>query len=114
MSDPSVLVACLCAQWCGVCRDYRQVFEQVGARFPQARFVWIDVEDQDELVDPIDVVDFPTLLIALGDQVRFFSVVTPQAGTLERLVRERTQGAASATPVEPEVAQLLLRLRRAI
>lgn len=114
MPDSSVLVACLCAQWCGACRDYRRVFEQVGERLLPARFVWIDVEDQDELVDPIDVIDFPTLLIAVGDQVRFFGVVTPQASTLERLVRERTQGAASATPVEPEVAQLLLRLRRSI
>ena len=61
MSESFILVACLCAQWCGACRDYRRVCEQVGERFSGARFVWIDVEDQDELVDPIDVVDFPTL-----------------------------------------------------
>src|SRR5659263_77846 len=47
----SVLVVCLCAQWCGVCRDYRQRFTQVQAQFPAVRFLWIDVEDEADLLD---------------------------------------------------------------
>jgi hypothetical protein len=31
------LVVCLCAEWCGVCREYRSRFEQVLARLPQVR-----------------------------------------------------------------------------
>jgi len=37
------LVGCLCAQWCGVCKDYRQGFEDLAASPPQARFVWLDI-----------------------------------------------------------------------
>jgi hypothetical protein len=41
-----LLVVCLCAEWCGVCRDYRHSFEQVklaiAADHPQAQFVWLD------------------------------------------------------------------------
>lgn len=109
--DRAVLVACLCAEWCGVCRDYRSVFEQVRARFPQARFVWVDVEDQADLVDPIDVDDFPTLLIAVGDEARFLGTLTPQAEMLDRLVRDRSVTATRAGPALPDADALVRKLR---
>ena len=58
---PSLLVVCLCAQWCGSCREYRSTFEQVAEAFPDMRFLWVDIEDQADLVDPIEVENFPTL-----------------------------------------------------
>jgi thiol-disulfide isomerase/thioredoxin len=63
------LVACLCAEWCGSCRDYRATFAALAAQFAaDAEFAWIDVEDDaDALGDP-DIDDFPTLLIARGAQ----------------------------------------------
>ena len=109
--DRAVLVACLCAEWCGVCRDYRSVFEQVQARFPQVRFVWVDVEDQADLVDPIDVDDFPTLLIAVGDEARFLGTLTPQAEMLDRLVRDRSATATRAGPALPDADALVRKLR---
>ena len=102
--DSAVLVACLCAEWCGVCRDYRSAFEQVKRRFPQARFLWVDVEDQADLIDPIDVENFPTLLIAVGNQARFFGTMTPQADNLERMIRDRTENADRPTLTAPDVA----------
>lgn len=95
MSEPFVLVVCLCAEWCGVCREYRSVFEEVRARVPEARFAWVDVEDQAELVDPVEVDDFPTLLVAVGDAARFFGPMIPRAERLERLVREYLKQAVS-------------------
>lgn len=111
MPNYSVLVACLCAEWCSVCRDYRAAFEQVQARFPQARFIWVDVEDQADLVDPIEVDDFPTLLIAVGDEPRFFGTLTPQPETLERLVRDRMADADRPVVAQRDVADLVVRLR---
>jgi hypothetical protein len=49
--------------------------------------VYVDVEDDADLVDPVDVENFPTLLIAEGPQLRFLGVITPQPETLERMVR---------------------------
>ena len=88
------LVACLCAEWCGSCRDYRATFAALQAQFAaDAEFAWIDVEDDaDALGDP-DIDDFPTLLIADDAALRFFGPVTPQAQTAERLVREALAGA---------------------
>lgn len=108
----SVLVVCLCAEWCGVCRDYLSRFNQVQARFPRARFLWIDVEDEAELLHPLDdVVDFPTLLLAVGDAPRFFGPVTPQLETLERLIRSQTENAGTAALADTSIAQLVARIR---
>jgi len=107
----SILVVCLCAEWCGVCRDFRSRFEQVQARFPQAQFLWIDVEDEADLLHPLDVEDFPTLLLAVGDAPRFFGPVTPQLEMLERLIRAQTESAGAPALANPPVAELVARIR---
>lgn len=85
-SDPEFLVACLCAEWCGTCREYRTPFDALKARFPQAAFVWVDVEDQPELAGDVDVENFPTLVIQRGPHVLFCGPMLPQIGLLERLL----------------------------
>ena len=44
------LVVCLCAQWCGVCQQYQNGFEALAASHPQARFLWLDVEDREDAI----------------------------------------------------------------
>jgi thiol-disulfide isomerase/thioredoxin len=112
---PGLLVLCLCAEWCGVCRDYRSSFARVqaaiAADYPQAQFVWLDVEDEADLLYPLDVDDFPTLLIAVGDTPRFFGPLTPQAQTLERLVRSTALAPAAAALTDPELHAALARIQ---
>jgi thiol-disulfide isomerase/thioredoxin len=81
-----LLIACLCAQWCGTCNDYAPLFKQLQMDYPQARLVWIDIEDEAELVDPVEVENFPTVLIATHKTARFFGTVTPHIETLRRLI----------------------------
>ena len=112
---PRLLVVCLCAEWCGVCRDYRSSFAQVQAAIaadhPQAQFVWLDVEDEADLLYPLDVDDFPTLLIAVGDAPRFFGPLTPQPQTLERLVRSAAGDAPAAALADPELRAAVARIQ---
>jgi thiol-disulfide isomerase/thioredoxin len=110
-AENSLLVVCLCADWCGVCREYRDRFDQVRTSFPQARFLWIDVEDEADLLHPLDVENFPTLLLAVGGEPRFFGTVTPQAQTLERLIRAQLEDAKACALAAPELAELVLRIR---
>lgn len=80
------VVACLCAGWCGTCTTYRATFEALAARHPGLQFIWIDIEDQADVVGELDVENFPTLLIQRGDEVAFFGTMLPDAGTAERLI----------------------------
>ena len=106
-----VLVVCLCADWCGVCREYESRFLQVQAKFPHARFLWIDVEDEADLLHPLDVENFPTLLLAVGDEPRFFGPVTPQPELLERLIRAQSDDSATPALADPAATDLVRRIR---
>lgn len=110
LSD-SVLVVCLCADWCSVCCDYRARFEQMRVNFPQLSFLWIDVEDESDLIEPLEVEDFPTVLLAVGAQPRFFGPVAPQAHRLERLIRAQLDDAAAPALKDQAVCALVTRLR---
>lgn len=97
-TDPAWVV-CLCADWCGVCREYRAVFEQVAAEYPQLRFAWLDVEDQASLVGDLDIETFPTLLVAGAHGARFMGALTPHAHTLSRLLDALDAGDAECRVV---------------
>ncbi len=81
------IVACLCAAWCGTCGGYRAVFENLAARHPDKHFIWIDIEDQADVVGDLDVDNFPTLLIQKDDVVAFFGTMLPDPATAERLLQ---------------------------
>ncbi len=111
--EKSMLVVCLCAAWCGVCGEYRERFEQVRAHFPQVQFLWIDVEDDADLLHPLDVENFPTLLLALGNEPRFLGTLTPQAQTLERLIRSQLEDSAAKPLTDRATVDLVARIRAA-
>ncbi len=89
MPIPHLVVACLCADWCGACREYKPLFDSLAHKFPNVRFLWVDVEDEADLIDPIEVEDFPTILIAAGENPLFFGTVLPHIETLERLIQDK-------------------------
>ncbi|MBP6338464.1 MAG: thioredoxin family protein [Vitreoscilla sp.] len=91
MGTEPVLVACLCAEWCLSCMAYRDTFAAVAATQPQARFVWVDIEDHADALESDgheapDIVNFPTLLVLKGDAPLFFGTVLPHANVLERML----------------------------
>lgn len=100
-------VVCLCAQWCGVCQQYQSAFAQLAVQFPQMRFIWLDVEDREDVAGDLDIETFPSILVAEGEQARFLGPVLPQPGVLARMLQSLAQD-AGARPAEPALAQALL------
>ncbi len=86
LAQDHLVVACLCAAWCGTCASYRAVFEELAARHPDKYFLWVDIEDHADLVGDLDVENFPTLLIQRHEHVAFFGTMLPDANVANRLI----------------------------
>ena len=82
LSQDKWVVACLCAAWCDVCKQYRSGFDALADEHPQHQFVWIDIEDQADLVGDLDVENFPTILIQHRDTVVFYGTMLPEPRSL--------------------------------
>ena len=111
--DPVTWVVCLCAQWCGLCRDYRAVVAGMAPLYPAMRFAWLDVEDQADLVGDVDVETFPTVLIADAQGVWFFGPLPPQPQNLSRLLDSLARSSLQARPHDGLTRQVLGALQTA-
>ncbi len=109
-ADPRWLVVCLCAEWCGTCRDYRQPLAAVAGEFPGHAFAWIDIEDEADFAGDLDIVTFPTLLVLDGAQALFYGPVLPGADSLRRLLRALEENGPQPTALDEEVRSLVARL----
>ena len=103
-------VICLCAQWCGTCRDWQPVMDETARAHPQLRWRWLDIEDEADLLGDLDVETLPTLLVGRGEQVLFYGPVLPKVELLNRLI-ETLATQERAAVVDDEVAALWKRMR---
>ncbi len=86
---PPLTVVCLCAGWCHICEEYQQTFAALAEEFAgKARLIWVDIEEQEEIVGALDIENFPTMLIGNADKIRFFGAITQIPGTARQLIRK--------------------------
>jgi thioredoxin 1 len=85
-ASPVLDIVCLCAAWCGTCREYESTFKQLQQAMPGHRYRWIDIEDEADFIGDVDVETFPTLLVAHKGQVMFAGPVLPRLTDAQRLV----------------------------
>lgn len=102
------LVVCLCAAWCGTCREYEAGFRELEALYPDVGFVWVDIEDENAGVEDWDIENFPTLLIQREELVLFFGPMLPHhrilRQTLETLLAQTESEARAYAHGTPERA----------
>jgi len=116
MPDTSsrLLVACFCAAWCRTCDDYTHVLDTLKAQYAEsADLVWVDIEDQADVLDNIDVDNFPTLLISDAEQVYFWGPVLPHLATASQLMGRVVSGDMPAMDA-PDILALNQRLRASL
>ncbi|UGQ48057.1 thioredoxin family protein [Massilia endophytica] len=100
LAQDRLIVACLCAAWCGTCSSYRATFEELAMKHPEKYFLWVDIEDHADVVGDLDVENFPTLLIQRHETVAFFGTMVPDPNVANRLIE------TLAAESEAELAKL--------
>ncbi len=80
------LVVVFCAAWCNTCDDFRKTFDDLAAARRGTRFVWLDIEDDADVVGDIDIDNFPTIAAFDADRLLHFGVSLPQCAIVARLL----------------------------
>ncbi len=109
-SAPQWWVICLCAEWCHVCREWRDTFNEQAAAYPQWHFAWVDVEDEADAMGDVDIETFPTILIARGQEPLFLGPIQPSGAQLSRLLASMSGNLQAPASVPAHAAPLLQRL----
>ena len=104
-------VACLCAAWCGVCRDWLPMFTEQARAHPHLRFAWVDVEDEDAAMGDVDIETFPTLLVARDGEVLFLGPIPPSATQFARMLATLQAQPQRSPGLAGDADALLQRLR---
>ena len=60
------------AEWCGPCRQFAPVYEQVSEKYPDVKFAKVDTEAEQGLARAANITSIPTLM-AFRDKVLVFS-----------------------------------------
>ncbi len=60
------------AEWCGPCKSFAPIYEQVSETYPEIVFGKVNTEQEQELAAHFQIRSIPTLMI-LRDQVVIFS-----------------------------------------
>jgi len=106
-----LLIACFCAAWCRTCDDYAHVVTSLKDQYaPFADVVWVDIEDHAEVLDEVDVENFPTLLVSDRHQVYFWGTLLPHASTVTQLIDRVLSGKIQGV-TDTAITQLDRRLR---
>ena len=109
--QPTWWVVCLCAAWCGVCREWLPQFTAQARAHPRMKFAWVDVEDEDETMGEVDIETFPTLLVARGTDVMYLAPIPPFGSQFTRLLARLQAQRAPDPGLHAEAGDLFGRLR---
>lgn len=91
------------APWCGPCRSFAPVFEEVAAKHTDVTFAKVNTEEQEELATGMGIRSIPTLMV-FREQVLLFS--QPGALTASQLEELVTQvKAVDMEKVHAEIAE---------
>jgi len=83
------------AEWCGPCRVFGPIYEQVSHQYPSVIFAKVDTEDQPELAESFNIRSIPTLMV-FRDQIGIFA----QPGALPEPMLKRVVDQALAIDMD--------------
>lgn len=101
IQDSKPMIVDFWAPWCGPCRNFAPVFEQVAANHEDITFAKVNTEDQQELATGMGIRSIPTLMV-FREQVLLFS----QPGALSQTQLEELVTQVKAVDMEQVHAEI--------
>lgn len=99
LAENQYVVVCFCAAWCRTCKGFEAQINPLVQKYPQHTFVWVDIEEHEELLIDEDIEDFPTVLIQNKKGTLFYGPLLPFAEHIDRLLLQAETNPHYVTPV---------------
>ena len=78
ITDNDFVIVDFWAPWCGPCKGFAPVYEELSEKYPDIVFAKVNTEEQQQLAGSFNIKSIPTLMI-FRDQIVLFS----EAGALQ-------------------------------
>ncbi len=74
------------ATWCGPCRKFGPIFEQVSDEYENVYFAKADVDENPELAEELSIQSVPTLIIVRNREIAFRQSGAVSAQALREII----------------------------
>lgn len=106
-----IRVGVICADWCGTCRAFREVVEAMQQTDAALRWIWVDIDQEEALLESFEIEAFPTLLVMRGESLHYFGAVRPTSETVAPLVRSVREHRLPALEASAQLTALMDHIR---
>jgi len=83
ITDNKIVMIDFWAPWCGPCRSFAPLYEEISEKYPNIVFAKVNTEEEKDLAGQFQIRSIPTLMI-FKEQIIIFS----QAGALPKTALE--------------------------
>lgn len=86
LGEHELVVLDFWAEWCGPCKSFSKVIEQVAPQYPEVLFASIDIDAQPGLAADFKITSVPTVMILKKRVVVYADSGALPAGALKELI----------------------------
>lgn len=88
ISKNDIVIIDFWAQWCGPCKAFSPIFEEVSKGYPEVLFAKVDIEHEQELAADFQITSIPMLMVLRQNVVVFAQAGVLPASALQDLIAQ--------------------------
>jgi len=88
VNDSDILVVDFWAEWCGPCKSFGPVFEEISNKYPDVTFAKVDTEAQQGLAQAFGVRAIPMVAVFRQQVLLYAEAGALPGGALEELITQ--------------------------